>query len=353
MGHIRSQFIDRFAGDGLSRTCGVFHNLAQINAVLRTPGFAIWCCNAMIVPWKQDVPMFVPNGRYQNFEVYNQLIGDAELLNAGDFGDSISAAHWRRNADVMTRYTDPDHHTISLYVNGGTGIKRQIGPDPLTGGGPGRCCLMPAHLTSDWVVNGEVELFHLYIPHSAWERAVVEAFDIEPNAVEVPEKTFFLDPLIEQTIRHAMLPLDWSAPADRMAMSSAGQMLMGHMLRSYSSKRDLEFRVRGGLSPQIRRRVFDFIEANLDQPLSLEQISAEAGLSPYHFARMFRQSVGEAPHKYVLRRRIEAAKRMLRDPALSVADIALATGFSSQAHLTTRFSSFTGLTPAKFRSVAR
>ena len=136
--------------------------------------------------------MFVPNGRYQNFEVYNQLIGDAELLNAGDFGDSISAAHWRRNADVMTRYTDPDHHTISLYVNGGTGIKRQIGPDPLTGGGPGRCCLMPAHLTSDWVVNGEVELFHLYIPHSAWERAVVEAFDIEPNAVEVPEKTFFL-----------------------------------------------------------------------------------------------------------------------------------------------------------------
>jgi AraC family transcriptional regulator len=63
--------------------------------------------------------------------------------------------------------------------------------------------------------------------------------------------------------------------------------------------------------------------------------------------------VGEAPHKYVLRRRIEAAKQMLRDPARSVADIAHATGFSSQAHLTTRFSGFTGLTPAKFRSVAR
>lgn len=293
--------------------------------------------------------MFEPNGRYQDFEVYNQLIGDADLVRAGDFGDSISAAHWRRNADVMTRYTDPDHHTISLYVKGGTGIKRQIGSDPLAGGGPGRCCLMPAHLTTDWVVHGGVELFHIYIPHRAWERAVVEAFDIEPNAVEVPEKTFFLDALIEQTVRQAMLPLDWTAPVDRMAMSSAGHMLLGHMLRRYSTRRDLEFRVRGGLSPAIKRRVFDYVETRLDQAITLEHLASEAGLSSYHFARMFRQSVGEAPHQYVLRRRIERARDLLRDPDHSVADIAQATGFSSQAHLTTRFARVTGLTPARFR----
>jgi AraC family transcriptional regulator len=296
---------------------------------------------------------FQPNGRYQKFEVFNQLIGDANLLRAGDFGDSISAAHWRRKADVLTRYTDPDHHTISLYVNGGTGIQRKIGADPLTGGGPGRCCLMPAHLTSDWVVHGEVELFHLYIPHASWERAVVEAFDVEPNAVEVPEKTFFLDPLIEQTVRHAMLPLDWNVPADRMAMSNAGQLLLGHMLRSYSTRRDLGFKVRGGLSPAIKRRVLDFVDANLDHALTIEELAEIADLSSYHFARMFRKTVGEAPHKFVLRRRIERAMHMLRDGNAPVAEIALATGFSSQAHLTTRFSRFTGLTPAKYRDISR
>lgn len=296
---------------------------------------------------------FQPNGRYQKFEVFNQLIGDARLLRAGDFGDSISAAHWQRNTDVITRYTDPDHHTISLYIDGGTRIQRKIGPDPLTGGGPGRCCLMPAHQTSEWLVQGEVELFHLYIPHSAWERAVVEAFDIEPNAVEMPERTFFLDPLIEQTVRQAMLPLDWEAPADRMAMSNAGQLLMGHMLRHYSTRRDLEFRGRGGLSPRIRRRVFDFVDANLDAPLTIEQLAGVAGLSAYHFARMFRQSVGEAPHKYVLRRRIGQAMTLLRNGNLSVAEIALATGFSSQAHLTTRFRAMTGITPAKYREITR
>lgn len=296
---------------------------------------------------------FQPNGRYQKFEVFNQLIGDANLLRAGDFGDGISAAHWRRKAHVTTRYTDPDHHTISLYINGGTGIQRQLGPDPVTGGGPGRCCLMPAFMTSDWLVQGEVELFHLYIPHAAWERAVVEAFDIEPNAVEVPEKTFFLDPLIEQTVRQAMLPLDWNVPADRMAMSNAGQLLMGHMLRSYSTRRDLGFAVRGGLSPVVKRRVFDFVEAHLDQPLTIEDLAEVADLSAYHFASMFRKTVGEAPHKFVLRQRIERAMEMLRDDRASVAEIALATGFSSQAHLTTRFSHFTGLTPAKYRNIAR
>lgn len=296
---------------------------------------------------------FQPNGRYQKFEVFNQLIGDANLLRAGDFGDGISAAHWRRKAHVTTRYTDPDHHTISLYINGGTGIQRQLGPDPVTGGGPGRCCLMPAFMTSDWLVQGEVELFHLYIPHAAWERAVVEAFDVEPNAVEVPEKTFFLDPLIEQTVRQAMLPLDWNVPADRMAMSNAGQLLMGHMLRSYSTRRDLGFAVRGGLSPVVKRRVFDFVEAHLDQPLTIEDLADVADLSAYHFARMFRKTVGEAPHKFVLRQRIERAMEMLRDDRASVAEIALATGFSSQAHLTTRFSHFTGLTPAKYRNIAR
>ena len=296
---------------------------------------------------------FQPNGRYQKFEVFNQLIGDANLLRAGDFGDGISAAHWRRKAHVTTRYTDPDHHTISLYINGGTGIQRQLGPDPVTGGGPGRCCLMPAFMTSDWLGQGEVELFHLYIPHAAWERAVVEAFDIEPNAVEVPEKTFFLDPLIEQTVRQAMLPLDWNVPADRMAMSNAGQLLMGHMLRSYSTRRDLGFAVRGGLSPVVKRRVFDFVEAHLDQPLTIEDLAEVADLSAYHFARMFRKTVGEAPHKFVLRQRIERAMEMLRDDRASVAEIALATGFSSQAHLTTRFSHFTGLTPAKYRNIAR
>jgi AraC family transcriptional regulator len=125
------------------------------------------------------------------------------------------------------------------------------------------------------------------------------------------------------------------------------------MLRSYSTRRDLGFKVRGGLSPVVKRRVIDFVDAHLDQPLTIEELADVADLSAYHFARMFRKTLGEAPHKFVLRRRIERAMEMLRDDRSSVAEIAVATGFSSQAHLTTRFASFTGLTPAKYRAVAQ
>ena len=125
------------------------------------------------------------------------------------------------------------------------------------------------------------------------------------------------------------------------------------MLRSYSTRRDLGFKVRGGLSPAIKRRVLDFIDANLDHALTIEELAEIADLSSYHFARMFRKTVGEAPHKFVLRRRIERAMLLLRDGNAPVAEIALATGFSSQAHLTTRFSRFTGLTPAKYRAISR
>ncbi|MFH1803999.1 MAG: AraC family transcriptional regulator [Pseudomonadota bacterium] len=290
-------------------------------------------------------------GRYENYEVFNQLIGDAKLVSAGDFGDAVSAAHWRRKADIHTRYDDPDHHTLSLYVNGGTEIRRQIGADPLSGGGPGRCCLMPAHVTSDWLVRGEVELLHLYIPTAAWDRAVVETLDIDPSSVMLDEKTFFVDPLIETTVRHAILPLDWHAPADRMTVSSAGQMLLGHLLGQYSTRGQIRLMSRGGLAQGVKRRIVDYIEANLDQPLSLDQLAAQAQLSPFHFARMFRQSVGEAPHRYVLRRRIEKARDLMRAGDMPLAEIAVACGFSSQSHLTTRFVAFTGITPARFRAV--
>jgi AraC family transcriptional regulator len=294
----------------------------------------------------------MPAGRYRNFEVFNQLIVDADLVSAADLGDAMSAVHWRREANVHTRYDNPDHHTLSLYLQGGTEIIRQLGEDPMSGGGPGRCCLMPAHVTSDWLVRGQVELFHLYIPAREWDRTVIETLDVDPASIELRERTFFVDPLVEQTVRHAMMPLDWQVPADRMTISHAGQMLLGHMLRQYTSKSNLPIRVRGGLASATRRRILDYIESHLDQALSLEQLAAQAGLSTYHFARMFRQSVGEAPHRYVLRRRIEKAREMLRNHDLSLAEIALACGFSSQAHLTTRFNAQTGITPARYRAIA-
>jgi AraC family transcriptional regulator len=96
-------------------------------------------------------------------------------------------------------------------------------------------------------------------------------------------------------------------------------------------------------------RVKDFVESSLDQDLTLESLAREAGYSRAHFLRMFREAMGTTPHQYVMQRRIAHAEKLLSENDLGVAEIAVACGFSSQAHLTLAFRKQTGLTPAEYR----
>lgn len=98
-------------------------------------------------------------------------------------------------------------------------------------------------------------------------------------------------------------------------------------------------------------RVKDFVEAALDQDLTLESMAREAGYSRAHFLRMFRESTGTTPHQYVMQRRIAQAENLLSEKEIGLAEIAFACGFSSQAHLTLAFKKQTGLTPAEYRRI--
>lgn len=106
----------------------------------------------------------------------------------------------------------------------------------------------------------------------------------------------------------------------------------------------------GGLSPLQLRRVLLFVEQNLDDDLSLATLAAVAGLSHSHFARRFKAALGEAPHRYVLARRVNSAKRLLLETEIPLAEVAAAAGFSSQAHLTGIFGRAVGMTPGAYRT---
>jgi AraC-like DNA-binding protein/PAS domain-containing protein len=110
---------------------------------------------------------------------------------------------------------------------------------------------------------------------------------------------------------------------------------------------------RGGLPPGLTRRICDYIESNLGEKIGLTTLAAMSGLSTYHFARAFHQSVGIAPHSYLLRRRVEHVEHMLRETQLPLSEIALATGFSDQSHLARHFHRLTGVSPSVARWKAR
>ena len=112
-------------------------------------------------------------------------------------------------------------------------------------------------------------------------------------------------------------------------------------------------RMRGGLAPTARRRVLELMSARLDGHLSIDALAREAGLSPAHFARAFKESTGRAPHQHLLTLRLERARHLLDERDLSLADVALRTGFADQAHFTRFFKRQFGVTPGAFQRSLR
>ena len=287
------------------------------------------------------------------YAVFRQLTGEGVTLrDCGQFGEGLAAARWSRNETAETSYIHPDHHTLSLYIEGGEQIRRRHEKSELRSHGAGSLCLMPEALTTSWLIAGPVDLFHLYIPKTLFDRAVVAALDRDPARVSLPERTFFTDAMIEQVIRLAFLGKDWREPAESLALSHAGHLPIAHLITSYGARGTGGLHAKGGLPPRIRRRVEDYIEANLDAPIRIGDLADVAGLSEFHFARMFKAATGEAPHGFLQRRRMERAKRLLAETRMPMAELALACGFASQSHFAASFRKQAGLTPRQYRAAA-
>jgi AraC family transcriptional regulator len=106
---------------------------------------------------------------------------------------------------------------------------------------------------------------------------------------------------------------------------------------------------KGGITGRQRRIVSDYVDAHLLAPLPVAELAALLGLSEAHFARAFKQTVGMAPHRFVMERRLERGKRMLADTEDSIALIASACGFADQAHFSRAFSQAFGMSPSALR----
>lgn len=102
---------------------------------------------------------------------------------------------------------------------------------------------------------------------------------------------------------------------------------------------------RGGLAPGVRRRVLERMDAHPGARVSVDELAREAGLSPAHFARAFKHSIGRAPHQHLMALRLERARRLLEGPAPVLSSIALDAGFADQAHFTRAFKRHFGVTP--------
>jgi len=136
----------------------------------------------------------------------------------------------------------------------------------------------------------------------------------------------------------------------RLYAESTAQILAVHLLRNYSNARPEPTPTTDRSRFEDRLfEVLDYVNGNLAEEISLDDMAERSGMSAYHFARRFKAAMGRSPYRYVLERRIDLARSLLLESDHPLGEIALATGFSSQSHFTTTFRRMTGRTPGQFR----
>jgi AraC family transcriptional regulator len=162
-------------------------------------------------------------------------------------------------------------------------------------------------------------------------------------------RLFFENAMLWDTAVKLKSLVERPASVDRLYFETLGILLMYELVCLNSGIRSNESEVRGGLANWAQQIVSAYIEERLAERLPITALARLVRLSPYHFCKAFKQSFGIPPHRYQINRRIDRAKSLLAEPAVSVTDIGLAMGFCSPSAFATAFRKATGLTPIAYR----
>jgi AraC family transcriptional regulator len=244
-----------------------------------------------------------------------------------------------------------DSHRITIPLEGSfiASVEKAGGYRPIGQSVAGRAYLLPAgqHSISTW--DGKMECLSVLLEPALVARAASEA-NASP-AVEIVRSCHLDDPIIRQVCYGLMRESESGQPAGRLYVESLANLLAVHLFRHYSRGGAKEEPASGGLSGKRLRRAIEFIRENLAKDLNLSEIANSTGMSPFHFARAFKQSTGLTPHQHLTKMRIEKAKQLLAQSDLPIVEVCYEVGFQSQSHFTTVFRRLTGLTPRIFRGI--
>ena len=177
------------------------------------------------------------------------------------------------------------------------------------------------------------------------------AIDPDLGSAEMAPRLFFENAALWSTALKLMSLVEHPHSANRLYFDALGAVLAHELMQLNAGAPSSVPPVRGGLAAWQQRIAVEYIEQHLADQIPLATLAQLVRLSPHYFCRAFKQSFGVAPHRYHISRRMERAKELLADPALSVTEIGATLGFSETSSFSGAFRKATGLTPTRFRSL--
>jgi AraC family transcriptional regulator len=272
------------------------------------------------------------------------------------FNDGAAAANrpplaaftgWHRTRAGIVALDAVPEHRIRIHAAGGP-IRGFCGRAPFVYT-RGDMDLMPAGYADSWREDDDNTSLYLSVTPQLLRRTALD-IDLDPDRVQLDLRHQFRDSHIE----HIALALD----AERRSGFANGDLyteslstaLAVHLLRRYPTEPSARA---AGMPPLRLKRLQEYIEQNLDQSLSLDELAAVAGISSSHLKTLFRRSTGVPVHQYVIQRRVQRAHDLLVQGDMPISEVAFEAGFAHQSHMARHMRRLLGVAPAALRKGGR
>jgi AraC family transcriptional regulator len=245
------------------------------------------------------------------------------------------------------------HHLINVNIGQqGTRQITRLGKQEYDGIAPtGFLWLATADNTSvEWVWETTDETILFQIDPLYFQEIAAENGCANSERLELKPVVFDRNPQFESISRNYHAEMQQQGLGGKLYSESLGNLFMLNLLRTYCQDRPQPQQVNGGLGEKRLKLVLAYIDTHLGENIGLQDMATVAGLGQHHFSTLFGQSMGISPYRYVIKRRIDRAKRHLKLKDAAIIDIALACGFADQSHLNKHFRKLVGMTPSAFRA---
>lgn len=207
----------------------------------------------------------------------------------------------------------------------------------------------PADMVSGWRWHATSKVIVITLDPPALERFAQSELGVVLDARHLRSLPQFHDEDLCRAGEQLLEALRTPALGSALVYEALARVFVIKLIQKYGAPRDALADSRARFTASHYRRVLDYVERHLGEEITVDALAREVAISPAHFARLFRQTIGETPHRFVQQARVERARAALADADRTLSEIALTCGFTDQAHFTRVFKQRTGQTPGEYR----
>ena len=287
--------------------------------------------------------------RYQDIYPSEPLLRSSEVARASA-ADLLSLEYFEAEPDMMPRRVYEQHHILLNLLEQPQRVENWR--DGELRDFIYQCnevVVTPAGVESGWRWHVKSKVIVITLEPAKFEKFAQQELGILLNPAQLKNIPQFIDQDITQAGVMLLEALKMRQPGSDVMYESLARVFLVKLLNKYGLEQQEELEFSRSFTSKHYKKVLDYVAQNYSGNVTLDKVAEVANMSSYHFSRLFKQTIGQSPHQFVMSYRIEQAKKMLKDMNRGMLDIALSCGFADQAHFSRVFKQLTGSPPKVWR----